>query len=299
MTTGHAAPHVPQPRLLLDARAEVGEGPVWDDRRGCLWWVDIPPGLIHETDPETGRDRTISLGQPVGAVALHEDGDLIICARDGVVRLDPATGRRESLATLPARRGIRMNDAKVGPDGRLWCETMESGGASGLGALHRLDPDGRLTTVLDGLSIPNGIGWSSDGGTMYLAESSTGRVDAFAYDLATGRLGMPETFCLLTPEEGTPDGLTVDAEGGVWVALWDGWAVRRYTPDARLVADHRLPVAQVTCPTFGGQDLRTLYITTAHEGFAAGAMAGQQQAGGLYALDVRGVRGLPAARFGQ
>jgi len=282
--------------LLIDARAEVGEGPVWDDRTQCLYWVDILGSIVHVTDPASGTDRTIAMAQPVGAIVLRERGGLALALRDGVALVDVDGGTPRMAAALAARPGIRMNDAKADPAGRLWCETMESDGAAGEGSLLRLEPGGRLEVVIDGLAIPNGIDWSLDGRTMYFAESVERTVRAYPFDPDTGALGRPEVIVSLMEEDGMPDGLTVDAEGCIWLAIWGGWGVRRYQPDGREIERIDLPVAQVTCPAFGGPHLDELFLTSAHEWFAAGEMPGQPQAGGLFRARP-GVVGRAPARF--
>jgi sugar lactone lactonase YvrE len=282
--------------LLIDARSEVGEAPIWDARTGTLYWVDILGAEVHATDPDLGTDRVLSTPSPVGAVALRERGGLVVTLTGGIAALDPVTSGLVTLAPVPMPPGIRMNDAKVDPAGRLWFETMETNGALGEGALHRLGTDLRLETVIDGLSIPNGLDWSLDARTMYFAESVERTVRAYPFDAEAGMLGRPEVLIQLNADEGMPDGLTVDAEGCLWLAVWDGGAVRRYSPDGRLLETIDIPVSQVTCPGFGGPAVDQIFVTTAHEGFAAGSMPNEPSAGGLYRVRT-GTRGRTPNRF--
>ena len=243
-----------------------------------------------------GTDRALDMPSFVGAIALRERRGLVATLTDGIAALDPVSGEVAMLAAVQLPPGIRMNDAKVDPAGRLWFETMETDGAPGLGALHRLGPDLRPLTIIDGLAIPNGLDWSLDGRTMYFVESIERTVRSYPFDPDAGELGRPDVLIRLGEDEGMPDGLTVDAEGCLWLAVWDGWAVRRYAPNGRLLEQIDLPVSQVTCPGFGGPAMDQLFVTTAHEGFAAGAMPDQPNAGGLYRVRAR-VQGRAPNRF--
>jgi len=284
--------------LALDARAELGEGPVWDDRRACLFWVDIMRGLVHAYDPATGADRAFDVGQPVGAVMPTSGDDLVLAVRDGFARLDPATGAVRLVAAIahdhPDRR---MNDGNCDAAGRFWAGTMALDERPGAGALYRLDPDGRVRTMLTGVTISNGLDWSDDGRVMFYADTGTGRVDCFDVDPATGDISGRRPFVTVPPDCGAPDGLTVDCDGGVWLALWGGGALHRYFPDGALDEIVRLPVTHPTSCAFGGVDCRDLYITTAAIALDADARAAQPQAGGLFRCRP-GVAGRPANRFG-
>ena len=273
--------------LALHAAADLAEGPVWDPDAGRLCWVDITRGEVHRFDPATGQDSSFRLGEEVGAVASRgrragaRPGRRFRHLRRG--RLRPTRPAR--IDTEPA--GGRMNDGKCDPAGRFWAGTLH-GGVTGAAALHRLDPDGLVHTVLTGLTVSNGLGWSPDGRTMYHVDTPTGGVDAYDYDLDTGRLARRRR--LVTVQRGKPDGLTVDADGGLWVALWGGWAVQRFTPDGRLDRTVDVPVERVTSCGFGGDDLGTLYITTAGRGVPDPAR--EPHAGGIFAVDPA-VPGLP------
>jgi len=267
--------------VVLDGHAEVGEGPTWDPLRQRLWWVDIPLGAIHRFDPKNGRDHVVYAGQPVSAVAIRQRGGLVLAVRDGFAVLDK--GQLRIVASVEAERAEnRMNDGKVDPGGRFWAGTMAFDMTPGAGALYRLHEDYRVATVLSGLTISNGIDWSPDGQTMYFIDSARGSVTAFSYNGQTGAIKEPETLIVISPDEGMPDGMTVDSAGFLWVAVWAGAAVRRYSPDGALVGEVRLPVSQVTSCAFGGPNLRDLYITTASTGLSPVQRAEQPHAGALF-----------------
>lgn len=283
--------------LLIDAHAALGEGPVWDDRENCLWWVDILGGAIHRTDPSSGRDEVVPIGQFVGAVALRASGGLVAAVRDGFVAVDAASGRVDLLAPVEAHDPtMRMNDGKVDPAGRFWAGTMGVVPRPGAGTLYRLDADLRVTAVLPGTTISNGLDWSLDGRTMYYIDTPTYRVDRFAFEPVSGALTDRRPTVAIREGAGGPDGMTVDAEGYLWVALWDGWAVERYGPDGRLDRRVEVPAQQASSCAFGGPDLDLLFITTAQEGFPPGGVPDQPHAGGVFVCRP-GVRGRASFRF--
>lgn len=283
--------------LVLDARAELGEGPIWDDRRQRLVWVDIMRGEVHEFDPVTRQDRVLRVGRPVGCVALAARGDWIVGAADGFHRLDPASGRLTPIAAVEADRpDHRMNDGYVDARGRLWAGTMALSGAKGRGTLYRLDPDGRVHAMVSGVTISNGIDWSPDNRLMYYVDLALGCIDVFDFTLATGVIANRRTFVEIPAEVGHPDGLVVDVEGSVWVALWEGGSLHRYAPDGQLQTIVPVPASLTTKCAFGGADLADLYVTTARGGLDPAAAAAQPHAGGLFRLRP-GVRGKPACRF--
>ena len=283
--------------LVSDAHATVGEGPVWDAARGILWWVDIPAGLVHCFDPRRGADGTVAVGSAVGAVALRRDGTLFVALAERLAMLDPDSGQLESLLSFAAGdRSLRCNDGKCDPAGRFWVGRMAPDGALGEGALLRIDADLTLVARLTGLSIPNGLGWSFDGRRMYFVDSAWCEVRSYPYDPETGVMGDGRTLVRLPNDGSVPDGLTVDAEGHLWVARWGAGCVVRIAPDGSIAGRVDLPASQVSSVTFGGDDLGDLYITTAHEDFSAADLAREPLAGGLFRCRP-GVRGLPPIPF--
>lgn len=285
--------------MAVDAGATVGEGPVWDASRGVLWWVDILGCVVHRFDPRDGSDRTLPVGSTVGAVALRRDGRLLVALADEFATMDPDTGRVDSLVRFAPRDGrpLRCNDGKCDPAGRFWVGRMASDGAAGEGSLLRVDPDLAMVTRMSGLAIPNGLGWSLDGRRMYFLDSAWCEVREHPYDPATGAMGEGRPLVRF-PDDGTvPDGLTVDAEGHLWVARWGAGCVVRVAPNGQVVDRIDLPVSQVSSCTFGGQDLGDLYITTAHEDFSPADFTREPLAGGLFRCrpGVRGPLPIPFA----
>ncbi|MGH3762843.1 SMP-30/gluconolactonase/LRE family protein [Actinophytocola sp.] len=269
--------------VALAAGARLGEGPLWDPHAAVLRWVDILPGLVHRFDPASGEDTSFEVGEPVGTVAGRRGGGLVLATASGIFTCaEDGTGRTRlhTVSTDPA--GGRFNDGKADPWGRFWGGTMLEG-TDGAGAFYRLEPDGTLHTVLTNVSVSNGLGWSPDGRTMYYVDTRTGGVDVFDHDPETGAVSGRRR--LVDVERGWPDGLTVDADGNLWVALWDGWAVRRYTPDGRLTDTVELPAQRITSCAFGGARLSTLYVTSARVGLSEEDLARQPHAGSLFALD--------------
>lgn len=268
---------------VLDARAELGEGPIWDPEGQQVIWVDILKGLVHLFDPAASSDRTIAVGQPVGAVALRRSGGLVLAMRDGFGLLNLATGRADLIAAVEADRPAnRMNDGKCDPAGRFFAGTMALDEKAGAGTLYRLDRDRSVRPVLRGVTISNGLDWSPDNRLMYYVDSPTQRVDVFDYDVATGSFTTRRPFVQIDPSVGAPDGLSVDAEGGVWVVLWGGGAVHRYAPDGRLDRRITVPASNPTGCTFGGPDLMDLYITSSTMGLSRDRVSSEPHAGGLF-----------------
>jgi sugar lactone lactonase YvrE len=251
--------------VAVRAEATLGEGPTWDAAAGRLLWIDILGSRIHTYDPVSGRRTTRTTEQHVGAIKPRAGGGLVLNLRDGVGLLDPDdTFRWLHHEPVPGRRA---NDAAVAPDGSLWAGTMRYDEAPGGGTLSRITGDGTADVVLDDVAVSNGTGWSPDGRLMYYIDSPTRRVDVF--DFENGRALNRRPLAEIEDGAGFPDGLTVDADGCVWVALWDGAAVRRYTPGGELDRVVELPTPRVTACAFGGADLTDLYVTTARVGLSS------------------------------
>jgi len=281
--------------IAVPPTAELGEGPRWDAATATLMWVDIPGKRVHRYDPASGEDTAQQVSDVVSLALPRRGGGVVVGLPDGLHLLDvePST----LLAGIEAQRSdTRTNDGACDAAGRLWVGTMALDERSPVAGLYRVDPDYAVTTVLTGTTISNGLGWSPSGRSFYFIDSPTCRVDVFDCDLASGTLENRRPFTAVEVEGAVPDGLNVDAEGCIWVALHGGWGLNRYSPDGDLVAEVRLPVARITSCCFGGDDLRDLYVTTRQEGLNAAEHTAQPLAGALLRLDV-GVTGLPTDAF--
>jgi sugar lactone lactonase YvrE len=282
--------------LVRDA-GDLCEGPVWDERTGTLVWVDILAGVVNTVDPRTGERVTHELGVPVGAVAPRARGGWVAAVERGFVLLDAGWRPEGEVIAAPGQGpGTRFNDGGCDPEGRFWAGTLSYDGTAEAAALYRLDADGAVHEVLSGVTNSNGIAWSPDGVQLYYVDTGRGSVDRLELDPATGAVAGRATLVHVPPSEGLPDGLTVDADGHLWLALWGGGCVRRYAPDGSLEQVLELPVELVTSVGFGGPDLAELFITTARDGLSPEQVAAQPLAGSVFRCRP-GVLGLPPATF--
>ncbi len=280
--------------IALRGEPELGEGPTWDAGDGSLIWVDILGSAVHRFRPDQGTDEVIPVPQHVGAAKPRSNGGLVLNLRDGVGLLEP--GGELRWLVYWQRDGMRGNDAAVDPIGRLWAGTMRYDLASGGGFLARVAPDGRAKTMLPEVSVSNGIGWNPEENLMYYIDTPTHRIDVFDYDVSAGEIGNRRPLVEVVDTDGVPDGLCVDADGCVWVAVNGGGQVRRYTPDGALDRVVDVPAKQVSACCFGGGDLTDLYVTTGREGFTEADAAAQPLAGCLFVAAGIGT-GRPTPRF--
>jgi sugar lactone lactonase YvrE len=277
---------------------QLGEGPLWDPAEEVLYWVDIYQQRIHRLDPASGEQQVFEQEARVTALGRCERGGLVVTTDKAFAFWDAQRGELVSVAAPEALLPqVRFNDAAVDRHGRFWAGTMnEENGRRADGCLYRLEGAGTVRTMSTGYTITNGLGWSPDNTRMYVTDSARGVIWLFDFDLATGELSNQRPFVEIAEGEGVPDGLTVDSEGFVWSALWDGWRVVRYSPAGRATLTIRLPVQRVTCCAFGGVDLADLYITTAWLGLSDEERRMQPQAGDLFVARV-GIRGMAEPRF--
>lgn len=289
-------------QVAVAAGCELGERPVWDSRTRSLVWVDVLGGVLHRSvPPEDGpgpwADRGLSVPAPVGAAALRADGGLVLAAGSGLHQLDRLGRPDVEPVPVDVPPGARFNDAACDPVGRFLAGTTSPPGSPRSGVLWSLDPAGQVRPVLEGVQESNGLDWSTDGAVLFYVDSGEPVVRRYAYDLASGRVGQRlADLAVISDGGGVPDGLVVDADGAVWVALWEGGAVRRYSPDGLLLAHLELPVSRPTCPALAGPGLGILVVTSAWEGMEAEARGAEPWAGHVLTTRV-GATGRPPHRF--
>jgi sugar lactone lactonase YvrE len=273
-----------EPTPVAAPMSELGEGPCWDADTQTLYWVDIPAGRVHCLD-SAWEHSSWDVGLPVGAVVPRASGGLAVAAGNGFYSLDLDTGKVEFLAAAPGRPDTRMNDGKCDRAGRFYAGTMAHDESPGQGSLYCLDANHAVTEVYTDVGISNGIGWSPDDRLMYYIDSQEYRVDVLDYDPQTGQMGQRRPFARLGSGDVVPDGLAVDSQGGVWVAIWGAGVIQGYDAAGELTSVVRLPASFVTSCAFGGPELDQLYITTA---------AGPGSCAGALFTCPAGVTGLPA-----
>ena len=247
--------------LIADYNCVVGEGPMWHPIENMVYWADIPQGRIFRYDPNTTEHGLIFEGGEVGGFTVQDDGSLLLFMESGAVA-SLRQGKLEYLIDeIESERDTRFNDVIADPAGRVFCGTMPSD--SHLGSLYRLDTDGSISHVLGGIGISNGMGFTPDGKQMYYTDSPTHNIYIFEYDIATGELSNQRVFVNTGENDGIPDGMTVDAEGYVWSARWDGSSLVRYSPQGEQVNRIWFPARKVSSVIFGGDDYTDMYVTTA------------------------------------
>lgn len=285
------------PDLLLDAKAECGESPVFDQATGRLWWTDIPARHLHCTDPATGQDQSFATPGRVGCFALARTGGLVVAMEHGMACFWPETGRLNMLAEPEADRPEnRFNDGRCDRRGRFLASSMHEPRTIPQAALWQLDQGRGVRLLADHALVGNGLAFSPDSRRMYWSDSRRGRVFTFDYDLDDGAAWNRRLWLETDDSTGRPDGAAIDADGCYWSARFRGSRVIRFTPEGKVDREIMLPVSQVTMCAFGGPDLKTLFVTTARENLDAAALAKEPHAGGLFAVEA-GVQGLPEPHF--
>lgn len=283
--------------VAIHSRDRLGEGPVWLPDTEELLWVDIASGLVRRWDSRSRRVTSTAFPGEASAVVPCRGGGAIVALGHELLLLDGEIGSEEqALRTLARaeedRPQNRFNDCRSDPQGRLWAGTMSKTREPGVAGLYRWQAGGQLELALGSTTLSNGMGWSPDGQRMYFIDSTTQRIDVFDFDERDGTIVDRRCLAQVDPQDGMPDGMALDVEGGVWVCLFGGGAVRRYDPDGRLSEHVALPVPHPTCPAFGGQDMATMFISTTRHRLSPKQLLDVPNAGSVLALRV-GVQGLP------
>lgn len=285
-------------KLILNSKAVLGEGALWDSECNRLYWVDIEGGLFNIFDPRTLQNKSFKLGKRIGTVVPVDNHQVLLAVEDGMVMLNTETGAWVYKLSVDIHsQGKRFNDGKCDPQGRFWVGSMSVNDVPAAGSLYCIDEGFVLTEKIQGVSISNGIAWSPDGDFMYYIDTPTCEVVRYKFEAVSGDISEKKTIIQVPDGMGWPDGMTVDSEGMLWVALWDGFGVARFDPvTGRLMQKVYVPAPKTTSCAFGGEDLRTLYITTARVGMTESELVKYPLSGSIFYVDTE-IKGLPATGF--
>lgn len=273
----------------------LGEGPIWSPEEDALYWVDITGKKVQRFFPETRKYEFFNLTKKISVLAMREKGGFVCAAEDAFHFLDPAFNKLEMIAHPEQGKSEgRFNDGKVDRLGRFWAGTMTPQGASS--ALYRMDADLSIHRMAADITISNGIGWSLDNKTMYYVDSNRYVIYAYDFDIDTGSIFNQRDFLRFETSYGVPDGLTVDAEGFIWCAIYDGWKVIRIHPGGKIMEEIPMPVSKPSSVAFGGKNMDELYVTSISEGLNPNEKAEQPMAGDLFMFRP-GVKGMAEPKF--
>lgn len=288
-----------RPEVVCTHRCELGEGPIWDSSNQLVCWLDIVNGEIHEWSPNDKTLRTISVGRMIGSIAISTNGNFVAALENGFSIVNRNTEKIKSVVDPEEEKpSNRFNDGKCDPAGRFWAGTMSLSEESEKGSLYMLNADGEVSKKLGKITVSNGLVWSLDHKTFYFIDTPTSKVSAFDYDKITGALSNKRTIINISKRDGYPDGMTIDSEGMLWIAHWDGWQVTRWNPETgKKLTAFKLPASRITSCTFGGESFEDLYITSAKIGLNKEELKEQPLAGSLFVLRNCGYIGLPAFEF--
>lgn len=295
------APHSTMTKARIEViageRDILGESPVWSTRERALYWVDIRRKLLRRYEPRRQEFDQWDIGETAGSVALRASGGMILSLSSGMATFSPEIGiRRQAPSPEADEPTQRFNDGRCDPRGRFWVGTMSDVARVPTGSLYRIDPNWTAHKTLSGITIPNSLCWTPDGNRMYFADTFKATIFIFDYDPDSATMSNKRVFVSMEDRKGRPDGSTVDAEGYLWNAEFDGWCVRRYAPDGRMDRTIELPTQCPTSCSFGGANLDTLYVTTSRHRLTETEQAAQPLAGSLFAVEI-GIKGLPEPEF--
>lgn len=276
---------------------EVGEGPIWDFRAQELFWIDVTQGVVHRLNPITSSHTALSIGVHIGAVALYTDEFLIAAIRDGFATISKSNGSINYLSQVLREDTIRFNDGKCDPWGRFIAGTMRYQPEPGSAALYSYNQVGEVREIINGVGLSNGLCWDLSGKRFYYIDTLTKEISIFEYNTENGALSNRKTFYTFATNDGSPDGMTIDINGNLWVALWGGGKVKCINSHAQVIAEIKLPVSQPTSVAFGGEKLDKLFITSARFQLSSEQQSKEPLAGSLFVADV-GVQGVNEPIFG-
>ncbi len=285
-------------KLAIDSKSELGEGAIWNYRTGELVWINIEGKILNFYNPKTGNNKEMFTGQRIGTAVPTETGQVLIALQNGIYMLNPKTGSKKRIANPESNLpGNRFNDGKCDPAGRFWAGTMSLKMEKDAGTLYQFDPDSSIHKMVTKVTISNGIVWSADKTKMYYIDTPTQKVVQYDYNNATGEITNKKVAVEIKKEIGSPDGMTIDTDGNLWVALWGGAAVGCWNPESgKLLRKIEVPAKNVTSCAFGDEDLGTLYITTARTGTSNEELLKYPNAGGVFKIRT-GTKGVNAFFF--
>jgi sugar lactone lactonase YvrE len=284
---------------ICNHKSMLGEGPVWDAANHTILWVDIMGCAIHELNMKSNALRSISTPSMIGSFALCTDGNILAAMQDGFIFIDRITGAVSPLSDPEAAlNGNRFNDGKTDPAGRFWAGSMSLSGEKGTGNLYMVDQQLNVKKQVENVSISNGLCWSEDLQYFYYIDTPTMEVVRFDYDIATGEISNKTTVITIPAKEGYPDGMTIDSEGMLWIAHWEGWQVARWDPSTGNKIDSiHLPVSLVTSICFGGENMDDMFITSARVGLTDEQLAEEPLAGSSFIISKTGFKGFTFPAF--
>lgn len=287
-----------QAKCIFEQRNILAEGPVWHPQEQALYWVDIPNYKLHRLEPHAGVHRSWKLHTEIGCLGLHANGGLIAALRTGFAHIEIPSGKVTMLnEPIKNRSDVMFNDGKCDRQGRFWAGTKDVKEAQPLGNIYRLDQDHSCHEITTGFTVSNGLAWSPDNKIMYICDSPTRHIYQYDFNANTGTISNQRIFATVPEDAGYPDGLTVDSEGYIWSAHWNGWRITRYKPNGQIDLVIPMPVPHVTSCCFGGINNKTLYITSASRDLSQQKLAKASQAGYIFALETS-IKGLPEPIYG-
>ena len=288
-----------QTDVVVEHKCFLGEGPVWDAKRKVICWLDILNGEIHEYATEQKMHKVIPVHQMIGSLAVCTNGNFIAALQNGFAFIDKISGEIKMIADPESYlSNNRFNEGKCDPAGRFWAGTMSLSEEPNAGSVYVVEKDLSITKRIESVTISNGLAWSINHKTFYFIDTPTFEVAAYDYNKYSGHISNKRTIIKIASEDGYPDGMTIDNEGMLWIAHWDGWQVTRWNPvSGEKIHSIQLPVSKVTSCTFGGENYGDLYITSAKIGLREDELEKQPLAGSLFVLRNCGFQGMPAFEF--